>query len=122
MNTYVNAYEIAPLEDAIKIKYWMMAMSNASEHEWNIASNDSKFRNKLKENSRILVDFALNQRNALALKTIRDVLDLIKTCSLKIRYANPEAQPILRDIASILGAALVNNEANVSYDSRLLAA
>jgi hypothetical protein len=116
MNTNKNAL----LEDAIKIKYWMLAMSNASEHEWNIASNDSKFRNKLKENSRILVDYALNDRNALALKTIRDVLDLMKTCSLKIRYANPEAQPILRDIASILGAALVNNEASAAFDARLL--
>jgi hypothetical protein len=102
----MNTVNIGHLEDASKIKNWLMAMLNASEYEWGIANNDHKFRNKLIENSWVLVDHASNHASPIAIKTIRDILDLIATYSQKIRYVNRRAQPVLNDIALILETAL----------------
>ena len=109
----MNANRINSLEDAVKVKNWLRAMSDASEHEWLVVNNDQRFRNKLIENSHTLVEYARRESHVVALKTIQDILNLIDYS--KISYINRESQPVLNDIAVILETVFIKFPALIKF-------
>lgn len=109
LKIYMHATKVNQLQDAIKVQNWLLAMNDASEYEWNIAKNDEKFRAKMRENCRILVDYAINKASDVAVKSIHEILNLVDNSIYKspqIRHLSFAAQPILQDIETLLAPAL----------------